>query len=306
MRRIALCFAALVLVAPPVPAQNKKVLLITESKGFRHGVVTRKTTLLLKDLDPNKLPKIDGLDLGVRKEKDGKITVTAHYAGVIGSEPLEFRQGNEVVARCEPCLAEKTFIEMGKNSGLFEVVCSQDSRREIVAENLKKFDAVWFYTTGPLPLSDTQKADLLDFVRKGKGFGGCHSATDTFYNWEEYGKLIGGYFDGHPWHQKVKVRVEVKDHPATKHLGDSFEITDEIYQFKAPYSRENNRVLMKLDMDGLKAGKRGDMDNALAWTRDYGQGRVFYTALGHRDEVWKDKRFQQQVIGGLRYLFRMD
>ena len=272
------------------PAKAKKrLLVITESRGFVHDVV--------------------------RRGKDGSLS-----------------------------LAEKTLIDIGNRSGDFEAVCSQDSRKEITAEKLKKFDAVFFYTTGTLPLSDTQKDDLISFVRNGKGFAGAHSATDTFYNWPEYGKLIGGYFNGHPWHQKVRVVVEDTGHPATRHLGKSFEITDEIYQFRAPYDRKRLHVLMRLDRsvdrtqvsingktldekdrleltikDGKPAatvngkpvavkslsfqgprGARKDGDNALAWVQDYGKGRSFYTALGHRAEVWRDERFQKHLLGGLR------
>jgi type 1 glutamine amidotransferase len=205
------------------------------------------------------------------------------------------------------CLVEETLIELGKKTGDFEAVCSQDSRKAITAENLKNFDAVFFYTTGSLPLSETQKADLLAFIKSGKGFAGSHSATDTFYDWKEYGELIGGYFDGHPWHQKIGVIVEDTKHPATRHLDKEFTITDEIYQFKPPYSRDKLHVLMRLDMDSVKnAGKRQDRDNALAWTHEFGKGRVFYTALGHRDEVWRDPRFQQHIIGGLRYVLRLE
>jgi type 1 glutamine amidotransferase len=272
----------------PAQAKKKRVLFITESKGFVHSVVNR------------------------------------------GKAPL--------------ALAEQVLTEIGEKSGDFEVVCSQDSRKMITKENLDTFDAVFFYTTGTLPLSETQKADLLDFVRKGGGFGGTHSATDTFYNWPEYGKLIGGYFDGHPWHQKIRVIVEDKTHPATKHLGDSFEITDEIYQFRTPYDRGRLRVLMSMDravdrpqisekgkevtltvkngvaslnVDGAPKpasgfrydgprGKRSDGDNALAWVQQYGKGRTFYTALGHREEVWKDERFQKHLLGGLRFLLGLE
>jgi len=208
----------------------------------------------------------------------------------------------------ELCLVEKALIEIGKKSGDWDAVCSQDSRKEITADNLKKFDAVFFYTTGELPLSDAQKDDLISFVRSGKGFAGSHSATDTFYRWPEYGKLIGGYFDGHPWHQKVRVIVEDPNNPATKGLGKSFEITDEIYQFKAPYDRKNLHVLMRLDMSSVKnPGKRSDRDNALAWTQEFGKGRVFYTALGHRDELWsKDERFRELIHGGLRYALGLE
>jgi type 1 glutamine amidotransferase len=228
---------------------KKRLLVITESRGFRHGCVTRK--------------------------------------------------GDEL------SLVEKVLTELGGKNG-FDVVCSQDSRSMITAENLKDFDAVFFYTTGELPLSDTQKADLLQFVRSGKGFAGSHSATDTFYKWPDYGNLIGAYFDGHPWHKKINVLVEDTNHPATKHLGQSFTITDEIYQFRAPFDRGKLHVLMRMDMQGENPGKRKDNDNALSWTHEYGKGRVFYTALGHRDEVWKDERFQKHVVGGLRYVFGLE
>ncbi len=256
-----LASALLLALAVPVSADDtkkaadgkgeakKRLLVITESKGFRHGCVTRK--------------------------------------------------GDEL------SLVEKTLTELGAKNG-FDVVCSQDSRSVITAENLKNFDAVFFYTTGELPLSDTQKADLLQFIRSGKGFAGSHSATDTFYKWPDYGNLIGGYFDGHPWHKKITVLVEDTKHPATRHLGDSFVITDEIYQFRAPYDRSKLHVLMRMDMKDEKPGNRKDNDNALAWTHEYGKGRVFYTALGHRDEVWQDERFQKLIVGGLRYVFGLE
>ena len=79
-----------------------------------------------------------------------------------------------------------------------------------------------FYTTGELPISEEGKKALLDFIKRGKGFVGIHSATDTFYKWPEYGEMIGGYFDGHPWHTDVTVRVEDRTFPATAHLGESF------------------------------------------------------------------------------------
>lgn len=268
--------------------RKKRVLFITESKGFVHGVVNR------------------------------------------GKAPL--------------ALSETILTQIGDKSGDFEVVCSQDSRTMITKEKLADFDAVFFYTTGSLPLSSAQKADLLDYVRKGGGFGGTHSASDTFYDWPEYGKLIGGYFDGHPWHQKIRVVVEDKKHPATRHLGDSFEITDEIYQFRTPYDRKRLRILMSMDravdraklniegkevvlgvsggevklmVDGVAKpaegfsydgprGNRKDGDNALAWVQEYGKGRSFYTALGHRDEVWKDERFQKHLLGGIRYILRLE
>lgn len=305
-----LCLTLLLVLPGLTAAGDKKgpknILLITESKGFRHGCVARKVTLG-KDVDPTTLPKVEGLRVQTSKSKDGKISHTVFYDGRIDLKGFEVKDGTRVLVRAEPCVVEQTFMELGPKTGLFNVVCSQDSRTEITAEKLKNYDAVFFYTTGSLPISETQKSDLLAFIRSGKGFAGSHCATDTFYDWKEYGELIGGYFDGHPWHEKVRVLVEDRKNPATKHLGDSFEITDEIYQFRTPYSREKLRVLMRLDMTSVKnPGKRKDGDNALAWIRTFDKGRVFYTALGHRDEVWRDPRFQEHVLGGLRFIFFLE
>lgn len=196
--------------------------------------------------------------------------------------------------------------ELGRKSGAFEAVVTDDVS-QINADNLKKFDAIMFYTTGELPISDDQKKAFLDFIRKGKGFVGIHSATDTFYKWPEYGELIGGYFDRHPWHQDVRVKVEDRKHPATRHLGESFTIRDEIYQFR-DWSRDKVHVLLSLDVTSIDLNKkdvrRTDKDFALAWTDTFGKGRMFYTALGHRPEVWQDERFQQHLVGGIRWAMR--
>ena len=200
--------------------------------------------------------------------------------------------------------SEQVFPELGTRAGWFTVDVTQDVAK-LNAADLKQYDAVAFYTTGELPITDQQKADLQAFVEGGKGFIGIHSATDTFYKWPWYGTMIGGYFDGHPWTQKVTITVEDQKHPSTKHLGASFEIDDEIYQFKE-WSRSNVHVLMKLDttsVDMTKKGvKRTDNDFATAWTRTQGKGRVFYTALGHRPEVWDDARFQQHLVEGVRWV----
>src|ERR1041384_6549640 len=114
-------------------------------------------------------------------------------------------------------VSEEIMKEMGERTGAFEVTATKDCSL-ISRDSLKQYDAVVFYTTGELPLTDEQKAAFLDFIKSGKGFVGIHSATDTFYKWPEYGELIGGYFNEHPWHQDVTIKVEDRRHPATRHL----------------------------------------------------------------------------------------
>lgn len=197
-------------------------------------------------------------------------------------------------------LSEQIFKDIGSRAGL-DVTATKELSM-ITREGLKDYAVIVFYTTGELPISDDQKKAMMDFVKSGKGFIGIHSATDTFYKWSEYGQMIGGYFDGHPWHQEITVKVEDQKHPATKHLGSSFKITDEIYQFK-DFQRDRVKVLISVDNSSIdlnKPGvKRADRDFALAWCSEYGKGRVFYTALGHRPEVWQDERFQKHLLGAV-------
>jgi type 1 glutamine amidotransferase len=201
--------------------------------------------------------------------------------------------------------SEKVMQELAAKYG-FEVTVSQEAEKVITAENLKNFDAIMFYTTGELPLSADQKAAFLNFIREGKAFVGVHSATDTFYNWPEYGDLIGGHFNAHPWNQfEATIKVDDSKHPAASHLPAIFKITDEIYTFKQ-FKPDLVKVIMHLDTTGLDMTKKGleSVDAKgfpIAWWRSYGKGRVFYCALGHRAEVWHDDRFQKIVVNAIKW-----
>jgi type 1 glutamine amidotransferase len=183
---------------------------------------------------------------------------------------------------------------IGETEPRFEVAASEDVS-VFTPENLRRFGAVMFYTTGELPMSDLQKKTLMDFVRSGGGFLGVHSATDTFYQWPEYGRLIGGYFDQHPWHQSVRIDNADPFSLLTAPVGRSLTLVDEIYQIR-DFDADGSRVLLRLDPASVDLGRdlvhRHPYGWPLAWTRAYGSGRVFYSALGHEEGVWRDARFQ--------------
>jgi hypothetical protein len=166
-----------------------------------------------------------------------------------------------------------------------------------------------FFTTGELPISDTQKRDLLDFVRGGKGFGGVHSATDTFYKWPEYGELIGAYFQNHPWTQDVTVRVNDPKSLLTAHLAPSFRVRDEIYQVRN-FAADRVHVLLSLDTSSVDMTAKGINPGAtefpLAWTQNYGKGRVFYNALGHFDSTWTDPGIRKMMLQAMLWLTGQD
>lgn len=191
-----------------------------------------------------------------------------------------------------------TLYEIGRKSGIwntyFRTDCTAITKKPLKweAKNLDAFDAIVFFTDGDLDLDDSQKADLLSFVREdGKGFIGIHSASITLTSWLEYGKMLGGYFDGHPWGQfDAPLVVEDARFPGMRHLPPAFTLRDEIYQIK-DFSRDDVRVLLSLDADKIdltkKGVKRSDRDFAVIWAKTYGKGRVLYNGLGHVEAVWR-------------------
>jgi len=200
-------------------------------------------------------------------------------------------------------LSQTILKQLAKNSGLFDVTATEDMA-EFTTEKLARYAAVMFYTTGELPMSNMQKAALLDFVRSGRGFLGAHCATDTFYEWPDYRALIGGYFDGHPWHQSVRVEVADPASSLVSFLGRSFEIKDEIYQIR-DFEEQGSHVLLRLDPSSVDLTRDGVHRRSygwpLAWTRSYGRGRVFYTALGHEEAVWQDARYQRLLLNAIQW-----
>ena len=192
---------------------------------------------------------------------------------------------------------------IGEKSGEFETTIAADVSG-FTAENLKNYDAVMFYTTGELPMSADQKDAFIHYIQSGHGFVGVHSATDTFYMWEPYLKLIGGYFNDHPWHQVVTVDVVDPSDPIVNGLPSSFQINDEIYQI-SDFQADTSHVLLKLDPGSVDLKKGGVRPRfygwPLAWTRNDGDGRVFYTGLGHEQSTWEDPRFQKLLLNGIKW-----
>ena len=179
-------------------------------------------------------------------------------------------------------------------------VTSTGQVSSITAASLAGYDVLFFaLTSGELPFTAEQKTAILTFVNTGRGFIGVHSATDTLYEWPEYGRLVGGYYLHHPWTQQATVIVEDRSHPSTRDLGESFSILDEFYTFRDNPRLLNVQVLLRLDPGSV--GASGG-DYPLAWAQTVGSGRAYYNALGHFPGTWNDPRFQQQLVGAIRWV----
>ncbi|MEU2824599.1 ThuA domain-containing protein [Streptomyces bacillaris] len=187
--------------------------------------------------------------------------------------------------------------EIGKDTNIS--VDSTESAAQFTTSNLARYDAVAFLsTTGDVLNADQQKA-FENYVATGGGYVGIHAAADTEYDWEFYGGLVGAYFDSHPQIQSATVRVEDHDHPATAHLDEEWERTDEWYNYRTN-PRDEAKVLATLDETTYTGGNMKG-DHPISWCQTYQGGRSFYTGLGHTKESYAEPAFRQHLSGGLRY-----
>ncbi|PAW76315.1 MAG: glycosyl hydrolase [Pedosphaera sp. Tous-C6FEB] len=247
--RLAPLALAFLLAATSAEAAAKRLLVITQSKGFQHGPVKRAA--------PDQL-----------------------------------------------CLVEQQMKELGAKSGVFTTDFSQDAIAVLTKENLAKYDALFFYTTGSLLPAGEPREALLDFVKQGKGFIGTHSATDTFKDFKGYTSFINGSFAGHPWGSGGTYGFVSHEpsHPVVAMLGNEFQWKDEIYQY-TDYDQKSVRVLYSLDM--VKSSPKRPYLVPVCWVREYGTGRLFYTNLGHNDATWKDAKFHEHLLAGIKWATKL-
>lgn len=272
-----------------------------------------------------------GLRLAVRPGADSREGMRPRFLAVIGL----------LCAAALPAWAEdaprKTILFFTKSSGYeHEVIAGGDGRLstagkvlrrlgeargwnfvfsknggDISADGLRKFDAVLFYTSGNLNVAGTDgmrpvppegKSALLDFVAGGKGFVGVHSASDTWRTDEAvdpYVRMLGGRFVTHGAQQKARQRIVDTKFPGLESVGATFDLHEEWYSLKN-FSPDMH-VLLVQETAGMKGADYARPPYPSTWIRRHGQGRVFYSAMGHREDVWTNPLFQNLLVGALRY-----
>ena len=275
--------AALLTTAGSAYAQPKRVLVVSTTVGFRHDSIPTAEKIL-----------------GELGQKSGVFTVD--YARVDIRDPqYKGADGKPDKAKYEPAIVKVLAEKMNPAA-------------------LKNYDAIIFAnTTGDLPLPDKQA--FLDWIKSGKGFIGVHSATDTFRGHkplDAYVEMIGGEFKTHGPQVEVDAINQDPQCPACRHLPGSWKVFDEIYQFNG-FDRAKVHGLLTLDKH---PNNKTPGDYPVAWIKEYGQGRVFYTSLGHREDIWdpnwKDDKgqrknspeiaqaYQQHLLGGIKWALGLE
>jgi len=260
--------------APTAVAATRKVLVVTTTMGFRHSSI------------PTAEKVLDEL-------AQSSQAFTVDYARVEPND-AQFRGSDG-----KP--------DMDKvRQAIKEVLAEKMSRAA-----LKNYDAVIFAnTTGDLPLPDKQA--FLDWIKSGHGFVGMHSATDTFRGHkplDPYVEMIGAEFKEHRAQVGVDVINQDKECPACRDLPANWQVFDEIYLFNG-FDRTKVHGLLTLDKH---PNEKTPGDYPISWCKEYGKGRVFYTSLGHREDVWDPnaperknpkevaEQYQKLILNGIKW-----
>jgi type 1 glutamine amidotransferase len=223
----------------------------------------------------------------------------------------------------QPGYAEKVLLTLGEKNG-WEFVFSKDGSK-FSRDYLAQFDAVFFYTTGDLcsPGTDKQppmtlegKQALFDYVRSGRGFIGTHAASDTFHTHGEnqkgadrylnhgekadaYVRFLGGEFIKHGAQQVARNKVTDSKFPGFEHVPSEFAFQEEWYSLKDFTS--DIHVLTVIDAPAMKGVEYQRPPYPTTWARKEGKGRIWFTAMGHREDVWTNPLFQNILVGGIKW-----
>ncbi|MHC4110604.1 MAG: ThuA domain-containing protein [Planctomycetota bacterium] len=213
--------------------------------------------------------------------------------------------------------ANLAFTLMGEKTGAFETVISKDPTI-FKGENLKRFDAVFLNNTvGNLFKDPGLRQSLLEFVYGGGGLLGVHGTSVAFTrwpgaheDWPEFGIMLGARGANHRDNtEHVFIKLDEPNHPVNQSFGGKdFEYRDEFFRFHGPYSRDRVRVLLSIDTEktDFKGQPRGncfreDNDYALAWVRQYGKGRIFYSTIAHNPYVFWDPKMLQFYLAAAQF-----
>ena len=287
--RIVLASIVVVALSLAVPAAKpKKVLLLTHNTFYNHSNLQA-----IEDMVP-----VWGKDAGY--------TVTSLHG-------WKQTAASTTQKPCDPSVADLSMI---------------------TRTYLEQFDAIVASTNGELPFTEEGKKGLVDFVNKdGKGIVFLHQSMVTLYGFKGWGDLLGAYagggtmlFDGTNTAKRPAVmRVEDRTHPATRHLPEHWTLDDEFYRFAsrvgdigptrhpAPlaFDRRNVHVLVSFDSErtdftGAPAGWEKGGDYPQVWCQTIGKGRTFYTAIGHREDLWRsDRTYKQFIVGAIRWVLKL-
>ena len=284
----------------------KKVLVVTTTTGFRHSSIATAEKVL-----------------GQLAEQSGAFTVeyVRQPAGKPNGpqQPKALKDDASEAEKQAFKVAEEKFKTDQAAYAIAETkwtAALKQALSKLSAESLKNYDGVIFAnTTGDLPIPD--KEAFLNWIKSGGAFMGMHSCSDTFHGWPEFIDMLGGEFRTHGAQAGVECMNVDPAHPSTQKIGKSWVISqEEIYLFKS-YDASKVNDLLSLDKH---PNDKTPGHYPVSWSKDYGKGKVFYTSLGHREDVWDadpeiknranlvkvSQTFQTHILGGIKWALGLE
>jgi type 1 glutamine amidotransferase len=263
-------------------AEPKKLLVVTTTTGFRHSSIATAEKVLTQLAEQSKAFTLDFAQQPPNKPNPPKKPANASDADL-----EKFKADEEKFKTADSEWQAALVKNLSKLS----------------ADNLKNYDGVIFAnTTGDLPIPDPQA--FVDWIAQGHAFIGMHSASDTYHGFSPYIEMLGGEFQTHGAQVGIECLVQDMKHPATRHFGESFCIEqEEVYIIKS-YDPAKVHELLTLDKHPNHKSQSGHF--AVAWVKEHGKGKVFYTTLGHREDVWENPKYQKHILGGIKWALGLE
>jgi uncharacterized protein len=299
LHTLAFALAALCTLPALAADKPKKLLVVTITTSFRHSSIATAEKILAQLAQESGQFTVEFVQQPPNQPQNPR----RPKPGPAGDKDPKFL---EAMAKFEA--AEKVF--KAENPVWMKSV--EAALQKLSPANLKNYDGVIFCnTTGDLPLPDKQ--GFIDWVNNGHAFMGMHSATDTFHQFRPFIDMIGGEFKTHGAQVEVDCLNQDSAHAACKHLPATWTVFDEIYQMKS-FERGKVHGLLGLDKH---PNDKSPGDYPVAWCKEFGKGRVFYTSLGHREDMWDPaeknrknspeiaKQYQQHILNGILWALKL-
>lgn len=197
-----------------------------------------------------------------------------------------------------------TLKQLGRANGF--IVLQTETAADFNPDNLKNYKLVVFLSTTQDVLNDAQQKAFEGYIQDGGSFLGIHAATDTEYDWAWYGKLVGGYFKGHPNNpnvRKASIQRIDKTHISSAHLPDTWTRFDEWYNYKNLNLDMN--VVLNLDESSYEGGTNGE-HHPIAWHHEFDGGRAYYTGGGHTEESFDEPLFREHLLGAIKWCLKRE
>ena len=305
MKKQIIMFALAVGIALPAIAAPKKILVVSVTTGFRHSSIPTAEKVLGQLAQQSGAFQIDYV-----QQPDGKPNTRPPQAPKPEASPAAKEKYAKELTKFKADLPRLQEEEKQWNEKVRAVLT------KLSPESLKNYDGVIFAnTTGDLPLPDPQ--GFIDWIRAGHSFVGMHSASDTFHGFRPYIEMLGGEFQTHQAQVSVDAINEDQQCAACSHLGTTWKVFDEIYIIKN-FDRTKVHGLLTLN---AHPNDKTPGEFPIAWKKEFGKGRVFYTSLGHREDVWDPETpanmkrenpkevaeaYQKHIMGGIKWTLGLE